>query len=49
MMQSAGRSRPCDPAQPALEIGSASVLSFSGTMMCVTIADTAGPFSDSSR
>jgi hypothetical protein len=48
-MQSAGRSRPRDPAQSAREIDIALMLSFSGTMVRVTIADAAGPFSDSSR
>jgi hypothetical protein len=48
-MQSAGRSRPREPAQPAREIDSALMLSFSGTMMRVTIADAAGSFSDSWR
>ncbi len=48
-MQSAGRSPPRDPAQTAREIDSALMLSFSGTMVRVTIANAAGPFSDSSR
>ncbi len=49
LMQSAGRSPPRDPAQTAREIDSALMLSFSGTMVRVTIANAAGPFSDSSR